>query len=371
MNFRKIPQLIMDDLIARIPIVQGGMSVGISLSGLASAVAEAGGIGVIGAAGIGADEPDIQTNYSEANIRALQREIRKARRMSKGIIGVNIMMALSNYDELINASMDEGVDVIFIGTGLLLRLPESIDIERLRTTRTKFVPIVSNAKGVRIMFTYWEKNYGRIPDAVVVEGPLAGGHLGFHKEDLDKPENQLENIIPGVIEAVIPFRERFGKDIPVIAAGGIYTGEDIYRFLEMGASGVQMATRFVATYECDASIKFKDAYLKCQEDDVVIIQSPVGMPGRALKNEFLIDVSRGMKKPFTCNWKCLRTCNFRESPYCIADALRNAKEGTLERGFAFAGKNAYRVNRLVHVKELIDELVREYEAVANGKPSIS
>lgn len=371
MNLKKIPELVMDDIKARIPIIQGGMSVGISLSGLASAVANAGGIGVIGTAGIGADEPDLQTNYEEANIRALKKEVRKARRMSNGLIGVNIMMALSNYDDLINASIEEGVDVIFIGAGLLLRLPDTIDIEKIKESNTKIVPIISNGKGAKIMFNYWAKNYDHIPDGVVVEGPLAGGHLGFHKEKLEDEENRLEEIVPGVIEAVQPFRERYGKDIPVIAAGGIYTGEDIYRFMEMGASGVQMATRFVATHECDASVKFKDAYIGSGEEDVIIIQSPVGMPGRALKNEFLEDVNNGGRKPFMCSWKCLRTCDFKEAPYCIAEALRNAKEGNLDRGFAFAGKNAYRVKKLVHVKELIDELVREYEAIANGKPSAS
>jgi NAD(P)H-dependent flavin oxidoreductase YrpB (nitropropane dioxygenase family) len=325
---------------------------------------------VIGAAGIGADEPDLQTNYLEANSRALRREIRKARRMSDGIIGINIMMALSNYDELINISIEEEVDVIFIGAGLLLRLPDSLDIEKIRNSKTKIVPIISNEKGVNIMFNYWAKNYDHIPDAVVVEGPMAGGHLGYHKEDLEKEENQLENIIPGVIDAIIPFRERFGKDIPVIAAGGVYTGEDIYRFIEMGAGGVQMATRFVATHECDASVIFKDSYINCKEGDVVIIQSPVGMPGRALNNRFLEDVGNGEKKPFMCSWKCLRTCDFKEAPYCIAEALRNSKEGTMEKGFAFAGKNVHRVNKLVHVKELIEELVAEYEAIANGKASL-
>lgn len=371
MELKKIPQLIMDDLKARVPIVQGGMSVGISLSGLASAVANAGGIGVIGAAGIGADEPDLQTNYLEANSRALRREIRKAKRMSDGKIGVNIMMALSNYDELINVSIEEEVDVIFIGAGLLLRLPDSIDVNNIKSSKTKIVPIVSNAKGASIMFTYWAKNYDHIPDAVVVEGPLAGGHLGFHKEDLDKEENQLENIVPGVIEAIIPFRERFRKDIPVIAAGGIYTGEDIHKFIEMGAGGVQMATRFVATHECDASVIFKDSYINCKEGDVVIIKSPVGMPGRALNNEFLEDVARGERKPFNCGWRCLRTCDFKETPYCIAEALRNSQEGNLDRGFAFAGKNVHRVSKIVHVKDLIEELIREYEAIANGKPSLS
>jgi len=371
MNFRKIPELVMDNLKARVPIIQGGMSVGISLSGLASAVANAGGIGVIGTAGIGADEPDLKTNYDEANIRALRKEVRKAKRMSDGVIGVNIMMAVSNYDVLINTAIEEKVDVIFIGTGLLLRLPDTLDIENIKRSKTKIIPIVSNSKGASIMFNYWAKNYDHIPDGVVVEGPMAGGHLGFHKEDLEKEENHLERIIPSVIEAIIPFRERYHKDIPVIAAGGIYTGEDIYRFIEMGASGVQMGTRFVATHECDASVIFKDSYINCKEDDVVIIQSPVGMPGRAIRNKFLEDVFEGNKKPFICSWKCLRTCDFKQVPYCIAEALFNAKDGNLDRGFAFAGKNVYRVNKLVHVKELIEELIREYEAIANGKPSLS
>jgi NAD(P)H-dependent flavin oxidoreductase YrpB (nitropropane dioxygenase family) len=370
MNLKKIPELVMDDIRARVPIIQGGMSVGISLSSLASAVANAGGIGVIGVAGIGSDEPDLRNDYRGINARALRKEIQKARRMSDGLIGVNIMMALSDYDSMIKTAMEEGVDVIFIGAGLLLRLPDTLDIEDIKSSKTKIVPIVSNAKGAKIMFNYWAKNYDHIPDAVVVEGPKAGGHLGFRKEDLEKEENQLETLVPQVIEEIIPFRERFGKDIPVIAAGGIYTGEDIYRFMEMGASGVQMATRFVATHECDASQKFKDAYINCSEDDITIIKSPVGMPGRAVKNQFLKDVEQGNRKPFNCGWRCLRTCNYKEAPYCIAIALRDAKEGNLGTGFAFAGKNAYRINGLKYVKELIEELVNEYEAIANGKPSL-
>jgi NAD(P)H-dependent flavin oxidoreductase YrpB (nitropropane dioxygenase family) len=350
----------MDDLVAELPIVQGGMSVGISLSNLASAVANEGGIGVIGAAGIGYTEPDITSNYAEANKRSFIREIRKARRMSKGIIGVNIMMALSDYDRLIQIAMDEGLDVIFIGTGLLLRMPDTLDIEQVKNSPTKIVPIVSSAKGAQVMFNYWSRFYDHVPDGVVVEGPLAGGHLGFLPEDMEDPDKQLEKLVSEVIEVVKPFREKYGKDLPVIAAGGIFTGEDIARFLDIGASGVQMATRFIATHECDATIKFKDAIINSKKEDIMLIKSPVGMPGRAVRNQFLDDVSNGIKKPFSCPWKCLRTCDYNQSPYCIALALANAKEGSLDKGFAFAGANAYRVDRLMYVRELVESLKEEY-----------
>ena len=356
-----IPKLKMDDLEARVPIIQGGMSVGISLSGLASAVAQEGGIGVIGAAGIGIFEPDLLTNYRAANERALRREIQTCRENTDGIIGVNIMMALSDYDSLINASIDENVDIVFIGAGLLLRVPDTIDMERIKKSKTKIVPIVSGAKGAKVMFNYWARFYDHVPDAVVIEGPLAGGHLGFTLEDLNNPEITLEGIIPEVVSIIEPFREKYGKDIPIIAGGGIYTGEDIHRMIELGASGVQMATRFVATHECDASMSFKELYLKCTEDDITIIKSPVGMPGRAIRNKFIEEVTSGVKKPFKCPWKCLRTCDFENTPYCIAMALSNSKRGNLDQGFAFAGSNAYRVDSIIHVKELMDILVREYE----------
>jgi len=360
-NPAKIPSLKIGDIEARIPIVQGGMSVGISLSGLAAAVANEGGIGVIGAAGIGMLEPDFKTNYREANKRALSKELRRARDLSDGIIGVNIMVALSDYDDLVKVAVDEGADLLFLGAGLLLKLPKTLSLERLQQARTKIVPIVSSGRAARIIFQHWAKRYQHVPDAVVVEGPLAGGHLGFKKEEIDDPNYALEKLVPAVIEAIEPFEQQFDKNIPVIAAGGIFSGADIARFMRLGAQGVQMATRFVATYECDASPAFKEMYLKCRKDDLVIIDSPVGLPGRAIRNDFLDDVARGIKKPFECPWKCLKTCDYRTSPYCIARALTNAKKGKLSDGFAFAGANAYRVEKITSVHELIDSLLDEYE----------
>ncbi|MFH1454403.1 MAG: nitronate monooxygenase family protein [Armatimonadota bacterium] len=354
-----MPVLHIGDLEARIPIIQGGMGVGASLSGLASAVANEGCIGVIAAAAVGMLESDFAANFKQANKRAMRNEIKKARGKTKGIIGVNIMMALSDWDELALVAADEGADLVFLGAGLPLKIPAA-----LRESATKLVPIVSSARAAKIIFQYWARNYNQVPDAVVVEGPLAGGHLGFKKEQIDDPEYTLDKILLQVISVLNPYEQQFNKKISVIAAGGIYTGADIYKYLKMGASGVQMATRFVATYECDASVKFKEAYLKCTKEDLTIIESPVGLPGRAIRNVFLDDVSAGIKKPFKCPWTCLKTCNYKEAPYCIAIALTNAKLGNIDQGFVFAGANAYRVDRIMHVKELIETLVKEYEVSA-------
>lgn len=368
MSFKKIPKLQIGNLKVSIPIIQGGMGVGISLSGLASAVANEGGVGVIATAGIGMLESDFSMNFKEANRRTLREEIRKSKEMTDGIIGVNIMVALSDYDDLLRISVEEGADLVFLGAGLPLRIPETLLPGGLKKVATGVVPIVSSARAAKIIFQYWAKKYGRVPDAFVVEGPLAGGHLGFKKEQIDDPDYALEKILPEVISVTKSYERRFNKNIPVIAAGGIYTGADIYKFIQLGAQGVQMASRFVATYECDASIEFKKEYLKCKEDDLIIIDSPVRLPGRAIKNKFLEDVERGIKMPFKCPWRCIRTCDFKNSPYCIALALTNAKKGNFENGFALAGANAYRVNKIISVKELIETLLGEYDRAASTSP---
>jgi len=353
----KLPELRIGDLVAKIPIVQGGMAVGISLSGLASAVAEAGGIGVIGTAGIGMDEPDFFENFIEANIRALRNEIRKAREKTKGIIGVNIMVALSNFVDMVKTSIEEKVDIIFSGAGLPLDLPKYL----IKGAVTKLVPIVSSGRASRIIAKSWIEKYNYVPDAFVVEGPLAGGHLGFKKEELEDPNVTLENRLKEVLDEVKILEEKYDKEIPVIAGGGIYDGKDIAKFIKLGASGVQIATRFVATYECDADEKFKQEYIRAKKEDIVIIKSPVGLPGRAIKNEFLEAVERGERKPYKCVFQCIRTCDYKNTPYCIALALLNAKKGNLKAGFAFAGANAYRVDKIVSVKDLMKELVEEAE----------
>jgi nitronate monooxygenase len=348
--------LAIGDLFARVPIVQGGMGIGISLSGLAAATANAGGIGVIAAAGVGLFEPDGFTDFLGASIRGLRREIRRARELSTGIIGVNIMVALRNFTDLVKTAVEEGVDIIFSGAGLPMNLPEFT-----RGTHTKAVPIVSSGRAAALIAKRWLDKYGVLPDAFVVEGPKAGGHLGYRAQDLADPAFSLEKIVPEVVAAVKPFEEKAGHPIPVIAGGGIYTGGDIRQFLELGASGVQMATRFVATDECDASAAFKEAFVKAKEEDLAIISSPVGMPGRAIRNGFIKEVEAGKKQPFSCPYHCIVTCDYEKAPYCISLALINAQKGRLEHGFAFAGANVGRVDHIVPVQTLVDELVGEYE----------
>jgi nitronate monooxygenase len=349
--------LTIGNLTAKFPIIQGGMGVAISLSGLASAVANAGGIGVIAAAGIGMKELDFKSNFLEANRRALRHEIRKARSLSDGIIGVNIMMAHTNHADFFTTGIEEEIDIIFSGAGLPLTLPSFLRGD----SRTKLVPIVSSARATEIICKRWLHKYDYLPDAIVVEGPLAGGHLGFSEAQLFDPAFALEKLIPDVLEAVDSFASRYGKNIPVIAAGGIYTGHDIRSKIEMGADGVQMGTRFVATHECDADLKFKQSYIDARPEDVVIIASPVGMPGRAIRNDYIDDVRSGIKKPFSCPYHCISTCDYTAAPYCIAQALICAQRGKLNHGFAFAGANAWRITGIISVEELFAELAADFE----------
>lgn len=359
------PTLQIGDLIAKMPIVQGGMGVGVSLSRLASAVAQEGGIGVVAGAMIGMKEPDIAQNPVEANKRALRNELRKAREVTQGIIGVNVMVALTTFTDLVRTAIEEKADVVFSGAGLPLELPKILrDMcdEKKEQFRTKLVPIVSSARAASIIARKWMQKYDYVPDAFVVEGPKAGGHLGFAPENLTDPHYSLEELVPQVVETVKPLEDAKGIAVPVIAAGGVYSGEDIARFLDLGASGVQMGTRFVATYECDADDRFKEAYLKAKPEDVTIIKSPVGMPGRALFNKFIEAARDGSKKPFKCVFHCVKTCEQEKTPYCIAAALINAMKGNLERGFAFCGANVARVDAIRSVHELMTSLQQEFEA---------
>lgn len=355
----KMPRLTIGKRSAALPIIQGGMGVGISLSGLATAVAAQGGIGVIAANGIGMIEPDYFADGRAANIRALRSEIRKAREKTDGLIGVNIMVAANDFFQLLDTAIEEKADALFMGAGLPIK---NIPVEKIRAAGVLVIPIVSSGRAAELIFKYWEKAYQDVPDAVVVEGPLAGGHLGFKADRLQDPDQQLEVLVPQVVAALARFEEAFHKKIPVIAAGGIYTGEDILRFLQLGAQGVQMATRFVATDECDADRRFKEAYVSCRPDDIAIIKSPVGLPGRAIRNHFLDNAAAGVRNVKRCAWRCLEQCDIRHADYCISIALDNARRGLLDQGFAFCGANAHRVDRIVPVAELLDGLKHEYEA---------
>ncbi|MFH1709147.1 MAG: nitronate monooxygenase family protein [Planctomycetota bacterium] len=369
MSMITMPGLRLGTRIIPMPVIQGGMGVGISLAGLASAVAREGGIGVISSVGIGEGELDVKTNYNAAHKRALIREIEKARATGNGgAIGVNIMVALTDFDAHVEGAVEAKADFVFMGAGLPQRFPESLPLDDLNSLHTRFVPIVSSAKATQVILRCWSSRYKYTPDMVVVEGPLAGGHLGFRPEQIDDPAYALEKLVAQILEALKPYEDKAGRKIALVAGGGVFSGADIHRILSLGASGVQMATRFVTTTECDADPEFKKAYIDCTREDLMIIKSPVGLPGRAIRNRFLEEVEAGGRVPYTCPWKCLRTCDVVNSPYCIANALVEAKLGRFEHGFAFAGANAWQTKEIVSVKELFAALTREYAAAvaANG-----
>jgi len=363
------PVLKIGDLTATTPIVQGGMGIGISLSRLASAVANEGGIGVIAGAMVGMREPDVVSNPIEANTRALRREIEKAKEMTSGIIGVNIMVALTTFADLVRSSVEAGADIIFSGAGLPMDLPkifqETCEASK-KEFRTKLVPIVSSGRAATLIAKKWMAKTGLMPDAFVLEGPKAGGHLGFAKENLIDENFALEKLVSGVVDSAKALEDKAGRAIPVITGGGVFSGSDIAKMISLGASGVQMATRFVATNECDADIRFKEAYVNASEDDVTIIQSPVGMPGRALKGKFIEASREGKRKPFKCVFHCIKTCDPETTPYCISSALINAMKGNLDKGFVFCGSNVGRVKEILSVHDLVDSLRREYEASVNS-----
>lgn len=341
-----------------VPIIQGGMGLGISMSGLASAVANEGGVGVISAAGLGLVHKNSALGFIEANIEGLRKEIQLAKEKTKGIIGVNIMVAMTNFADLVSTAISEKVDIIFSGAGLPLELPKFLQPD----STTRLVPIVSSGRAAKLICEKWKSLHDYLPDAFVVEGPKAGGHLGFKTGQIDDGNFVLEELVPAVVQEVRYYEEKYQKEIPVIAAGGIYTGEDIFNIMQKGAKGVQLGTRFVTTEECDASPAFKQMYIDAVESDVSIIQSPVGMPGRAIRNAFTDSVSNGEKKPIKCPYHCIKTCDVTNAPYCIIAALFNAYKGNMKHGFAFAGSNAFLATGITSVKNIFNELVADFHA---------
>ncbi|MDZ7738002.1 MAG: nitronate monooxygenase [Bacteroidales bacterium] len=344
------------DLQIPVPVIQGGMGIGISLSGLASAVANMGGVGVISTVGIGFLNNDRNRSRRENHIEAIRQEIRKARQLTEGVLGVNIMSVLTNFSDMVMTSIDEGIDIIFAGAGLPLDLPKYLQ----KGVKTKLVPIVSSARAASIIAWKWKQNYDYLPDAFVVEGPKAGGHLGFKADQLQSVGNSLEKIISDVMEVVQDIKAKFNREIPVIAAGGIYSGKDMFSIMKRGASAVQIGTRFVATEECDASPVFKDAFIKAKTSDIRIINSPVGMPGRAIHNKFLLDAGEGKKRPAGCGFNCIKSCNPKTTRYCIADALISAYNGKMDDGFAFTGTSAGKIKKISTVSKIFDDLKRGY-----------
>lgn len=350
--------------IASIPIIQGGMGVGVSRSSLAGAVAKEGGIGVISTAQIGYDEEGFEGHENECNLRAIDKHIARAKEIAQGagLVGVNIMVALKHYKEHVTEAVKAKADLIICGAGLPVDLPGIVRaaIEKFNYKKEDapaLAPIVSSEKAARIILKMWEKKYAYLPDLIIVEGPKAGGHLGFSREQLAEltPE-KYDDEIRRIIACTKEFGEKKDQHIPVVVAGGIFDRNDVKHALSLGAEGVQVASRFVATYECDASEAYKQAYIWADEEDVMIVQSPVGMPGRALYNVFMQQVET-KREPITKCYQCLEHCNPAKVPYCITKALVNAVKGDLDHGLIFCGANVGRIKKIMSVHDLMQELI--------------
>ena len=361
---------------AKRPVIQGGMGVGISLSSLAGAVAKAGGIGIISTAQIGFRSPDFKKNPMEANLKAIHEELKKAREIAPdGILGFNIMVATKEYAQYVKEAVKAGADVIISGAGLPVDMPkyvkEAEGQEDCSVRKTMIAPIVSSVKSAMVICKMWDRKCHIAPDLVVVEGPLAGGHLGFSLDQLsaygadtaDVPatydRDAYDREVKAVMKVVEEYGDKYGRHIPVVTAGGIYTHEDVMHQLELGADGVQVATRFVTTEECDASDAYKQAYINAGKEDIVITQSPVGMPGRAILNPFLSRIKSGSRPAVRSCFQCLEHCDIRTIPYCITMALVYAAEGDTDHGLLFCGSNAYRCRQIETVEDVMRDLCGE------------
>lgn len=343
-----------------IPIIQGGMGVGISLGGLAGAVMKEGGMGVISAAHPGYSRDDFWQDSFAANQAALYEEVAKARKLSqgRGMLGVNVMVASQRYEDYVKTAIEAGADAIISGAGLPMNLPSVAGSETVA-----LAPIVSSGRAARLILKSWDRHYQRTPDFIVVEGSLAGGHLGFGKEEVAQDTcKTLQEIVQEVLAEIAPYEERYGHAIPVFGAGGVYEKEDIEALQEIGASGAQIATRFIATYECDASDAFKQKIVNAKSADIALVESPAGLPGRAILTDFMRKAKTQRIIPTHCI-QCMKPCTPATTPYCISEALIHAVKGDVENGLVFAGANAGRINRICSVHELIEELVGKEELV--------
>lgn len=345
--------LIIGDLTIQYPIIQGGMGVGISRSHLAGAVSANGGLGIISTAQIGYDEPEFDQDQEGSNLKAIHKHVKAAKEIAGGKpVGVNIMVATKDYEAYVRAAVDAGADVIISGAGLPIKLPAYVG-----DSGCKIAPIVSSEKCVQLMLRNWEKKYSRTADFIVIEGPKAGGHLGFHREEIDQiTDSDYDFEIQKIIAVVKQYEEKFNQKIPVIVAGGVFDHKDICHAISLGADGVQIASRFVATVECDASEAYKKAYIRATKKDIEIVMSPVGMPGRALRNSFVKMIEQ-KRLPVSKCFNCLEKCNPAKVPYCITKALINAVKGDLEHGLIFVGDNVDRIKKMTSVHDLMQELI--------------
>ncbi|SFV52125.1 Enoyl-[acyl-carrier-protein] reductase [FMN] [hydrothermal vent metagenome] len=345
------------------PIIQGGMGVGISWDQLAGTVSLEGGLGVISAVGTGVynnrefahkvvkNRPLDDINFYSKD--ALKKIFENAREIcGSRPLACNILYAQSGYDRVVADACEAGTDMIITGAGLPLSMPEATK----NYPEVALIPIVSTAKALRILCKRWKRTHNRLPDAVIVEGPLSGGHQGFKYDDCFKPENQLEAILPPVIEEA----KNWG-DIPVIAAGGIWNHDDIQKMLDFGAVAVQMGTRFIGTIECDAHENLKKVIINSKKEDIKLFKSPVGYPARGVETNLQKNIEKGTAPKVVCISNCVAPCQrgkeARVVGYCIADRLSDAYDGIEDTGLFFAGSNGYRLNEIITVKELMDKLM--------------
>lgn len=345
-----------------LPLIQGGMGVGVSMGGLAGAVAAEGAMGTLSTADAGWNEPDFAAHPQQANLRALRREVQRAKRLAAGagLVAVNAMVATRQYADSVRTALEAGADAIVSGAGLPLELPALAEgFEAL------LAPIVSGPRAAQLICRTWAKRYGRVPDFVVLEGCQAGGHLGFEEADLLSGRcTPLSRLIPEVLAALRPFEEKFGRAIPLFCAGGVATGAEMARCTRLGAAGAQLATRFITTEECDAGQGYKDVLLAARPEDLRIIHSPVGMPGRAVNSPLVQRLAAGMRQPPAHCSGCIKSCRPAETPFCITHALIEAVKGNWEEGLFFSGSRVDLVDRMRTVPDLIDELMKEWRALA-------
>jgi Dioxygenases related to 2-nitropropane dioxygenase len=347
----KYKPLRIGDLTASIPLVQGGMGIGISLSKLAGAVANEGGVGIISTAQIGFREEQWSQKPIETNLKALVEELKRAREIApKGILGFNIMVATKRYEDYVRAAVKAGADIIVSGAGLPVDLPKYVE-----GFKTKIAPIVSSVKAATLICKLWGRRYNRMPDMVVIEGPKAGGHLGFTPEEATSLTCEKYDLEIGkIIDTVKQYAKENKCEIPVVVAGGIYSTEDVRHVLDdLHADGVQISTRLVTTKECDALQVYKEAYINAGKEDIVITKSPVGMPGRAIANKFL--ASDNKTKIKKC-YQCLEKCEPSKIPYCITQALVNAAKGDLDNALIFCGSQAWRNNKIDTIHDIVVDL---------------
>ena len=335
-----------------VPVIQGGMGVGISLGGLAGSVAKEGGMGTISIVNIGYREEDFYKNTREANIRALAKEVKKARELAagNGILAINIMYAITDFQAMVKAAVAERIDAIVVGAGLPLDLPGIVDDKEIM-----IAPIVSSLRALKLIIRNWTKKYNRYPDFIVLEGKDAGGHLGFKEEEVYDENYSLEKITKEIVEYLNELKDKIQYKIPLFVGGSFFDGNDLNKVQSWGADGIQMGTRFIGTVECDASDAFKKMILDAKEEDIVLLHSPVGLPARGIKNEFIEEIAKQRIPSKRCI-NCLKTCNPRTTDFCISDALINSVKGDTKMGLFFSGSLAHKIDKITTVHGIFEEI---------------